>query len=198
MQQHSEPQVGNLYVYDHNDYTNIALCFKKVRDMYYFIELDNGADPSKLWVNLVRKEDFELKFTSQEYVKDSWWFDCFFDALENLRQNHVYYPNRHYTLTPNDYIAIDNAVSIFRVMNHIKDDYGNHKSNYNEYMQSSQWRQIRATMLSKYGKCQLCGSTSNLEVHHNSYEHIGDEMNHLEDLVVLCRDCHSSFHSKRQ
>jgi hypothetical protein len=73
----------------------------------------------------------------------------------------------------------------------------NNRTNYDDYIKSPQWRQIRAMMLNRFGKCQLCSSTQNLEVHHNSYEHIGCEKEHLEDLVVLCHDCHAVFHNKR-
>jgi len=33
-----------------------------------------------------------------------------------------------------------------------------------------------------------------LEVHHNSYAHVGREA--PEDLVVLCGECHATFHGK--
>ena len=194
----TEPIIGRFYTYDHSDYTNIALHFRRVRDQYYFIEFDNGGDWTKLWFNSIGIEEFHRKYEEQEYNKDSWYFECFFNALENLRTNHIYeycsYPKHE--LTYEDYRAIDNAVSIFRVTNHITDEYGDSRTNYDDYIKSPQWRQIRAMMLNKYGKCQLCSSTKNLEVHHNSYDHIGEEKEHLEDLVVLCHDCHSKFHNK--
>ena len=199
MQQTREPKIGHFYTYDHSDFTNISLFFKKERDFLYFIEIDNGGDPTKLWVNVVNEDDFNKRFTEQEYLKDYYLFVWFFDGYENLKNNNIYYSvvSPKYILTNEDYKAIDNAVSIFRVTNHIDDDYGNVKDNYQNYLQSPQWKQIRAIKLSNIGKCQLCGSKSNLEVHHNSYEHIGDEKNHLDDLVVLCRDCHAMFHQKR-
>lgn len=196
----TEPIIGRFYTYNHSDYTTIALCFRRVRGQYYFVEIDDGGDPTVLWFNSVSLEEFNKKYKKQEYNKNWFLFEWFFNGLDNLRSNHTYecFIEKEYELTLDDYKAIDNAVSIFRVANHITDEYGDSRTNYDDYIKSPQWRQIRAMMLNKYGKCQLCSSTSNLEVHHNSYEHVGEEKNHLEDLVVLCHDCHTLFHSQKR
>lgn len=69
------------------------------------------------------------------------------------------------------------------------------KMEYQEYLKSDHWQQIRLKALSKAGnRCQLCSSTSNLNVHHNTYKNKGNE--DLKDLVVLCRECHTKFHDK--
>ena len=69
------------------------------------------------------------------------------------------------------------------------------KKLYTDYLQTEYWRKVMENKIKQSGnKCQLCGSTKNLNVHHNSYEHIGNELNHLNDLVVLCKDCHKKFH----
>lgn len=71
----------------------------------------------------------------------------------------------------------------------------NKKQEYQEFLETDYWKNVRETKISMSGyKCQLCGSKSNLNVHHNSYEHHGQEHKHLEDLVVLCRECHEVFH----
>jgi hypothetical protein len=41
-------------------------------------------------------------------------------------------------------------------------------------------------------QCQRCGSKNGLEVHHKSYERLGDERD--DDLEALCRQCHSEHH----
>ena len=68
--------------------------------------------------------------------------------------------------------------------------------NYSDYLKSDHWQKMRKLALSraKY-KCQLC-STKNvkLNVHHNTYENLGNEKN--EDLIVLCENCHKKFHNK--
>lgn len=69
------------------------------------------------------------------------------------------------------------------------------KEEYKEYLNSDHWKQIRLKALDRAGnRCQLCSSTNNLNVHHNTYKNRGNE--DLKDLVVLCRDCHMKFHDK--
>lgn len=68
---------------------------------------------------------------------------------------------------------------------------------YKEYMESDVWREKRRIMLDRAGhKCQLCGTTKSLGVHHNTYKNLGDEP--LEDLCVLCWPCHSAHHERRR
>jgi len=38
-------------------------------------------------------------------------------------------------------------------------------------------------------RCQLCGSRSHLQTHHNTYENLGHELS--RDLLVLCDKCHA-------
>ena len=69
------------------------------------------------------------------------------------------------------------------------------KEEYKEYLNSDHWKQIRLKALDRAGnRCQLCSSTDNLNVHHNTYKNRGNE--DLKDLVVLCRECHAKFHDK--
>jgi len=68
---------------------------------------------------------------------------------------------------------------------------------YREYLETEWWQTVRSGALDRAGhRCQLCGAngTTELHVHHNSYENRGAE--HPEDLVVLCRACHSKHHDK--
>ena len=67
--------------------------------------------------------------------------------------------------------------------------------NYEKYLTSGQWKEKRLIALERaQHKCQLCNSSVRLEVHHRTYEHLGDEL--PEDLTVLCADCHRA-HSRR-
>lgn len=67
--------------------------------------------------------------------------------------------------------------------------------NYSEYLKSDEWKEIRKLALFRANhKCQLCSAVKGLEVHHNSYEHLGNEAEYLEDLVVLCQEHHQMFH----
>jgi len=63
---------------------------------------------------------------------------------------------------------------------------------YRDYIQSRQWRKVANEAKERAGyKCQLCGdSGKRLETHHNTHERLGHEK--PTDLIVLCRDCHSS------
>lgn len=71
------------------------------------------------------------------------------------------------------------------------------KMPYAEFLQTPYWQSVRATMLERSDhRCHRCNAREHLQVHHISYEHRGDEMRHLELLVVLCRDCHASVHGK--
>ena len=60
---------------------------------------------------------------------------------------------------------------------------------WSRYLCLAHWKLIRAKKLIAVGeRCELCGSTKNLHVHHLSYENIFQE--ELEDLQVLCCACH--------
>lgn len=77
-----------------------------------------------------------------------------------------------------------------------KDKTKSPKENYNIFLQSDYWKKVRQIKIEQTGrKCQICGSRKELSVHHNSYAHHYQEHKHLEDLVVLCRNCHKKFHN---
>jgi hypothetical protein len=60
-------------------------------------------------------------------------------------------------------------------------------------MQSMEWYRKRQQAMDRAGnKCEECGSTWKLEVHHNDYAHIGNER--PEDLKVLCWHHHKLAH----
>jgi|SRR5579859_260162 len=69
---------------------------------------------------------------------------------------------------------------------------------YKEFLKGPYWRILRKYILSVRGsRCALCGADDeHANVHHRSYEHHGREHEYLDDLIVLCRDCHSKFHNK--
>lgn len=64
---------------------------------------------------------------------------------------------------------------------------------YDDYINSKKWRRIRAEALDVHGHfCSRCLSTKQLHVHHKKYTNFGDEQ--IEDLQVLCKDCHMKLH----
>jgi hypothetical protein len=67
---------------------------------------------------------------------------------------------------------------------------------YREYLQTPEWQEKRKQKLrSARYRCQVCNTgKTELNVHHRTYERRGNE--HLNDLIVLCKDCHSLFHQQ--
>lgn len=66
-------------------------------------------------------------------------------------------------------------------------------TSYHEYLASAQWQTTRALALSRAGhRCQVCNAPTSLDVHHRTYERLGEEL--PSDLTVLCRHCHTIFH----
>jgi len=66
-----------------------------------------------------------------------------------------------------------------------------------EFYDSPQWAAIRRAALdAAQHRCQLwAGHTGRVEVHHRTYERFGGA-ERLEDLCVLCEDCHGRFHDR--
>ena len=68
---------------------------------------------------------------------------------------------------------------------------------YVEFLKSDYWLIVRRAVIRRHnGKCGVCLSSDHLHVHHKSYDHHGEEHEHLEDLIPLCRSCHEKFHNK--
>ncbi len=64
---------------------------------------------------------------------------------------------------------------------------------YRDYLKSSEWVQLRIDLLKFRGyKCERCGVTKNLHVHHLHYDNIFKE--EPEDLEILCDKCHTEEH----
>src|SRR5947209_4642716 len=68
---------------------------------------------------------------------------------------------------------------------------------YAEYLHTQEWLRRRAVLLKIVEhRCQLCYSSEGLQVHHRTYERLGQEKH--ADLIVLCGDCHALFHQHRR
>jgi len=66
---------------------------------------------------------------------------------------------------------------------------------YEEYLQTSEWKEKRAQALERDNNCcRVCNSDERLHVHHRTYARRGNE--NLEDLTTLCEECHERFHRK--
>lgn len=70
------------------------------------------------------------------------------------------------------------------------DDYAN-------YLASHSWQDKAEAAKKRAGyTCLLCMSPHRLEVHHRTYDRLGNEW--PEDLVVLCATCHQRHHGRRR
>ena len=68
---------------------------------------------------------------------------------------------------------------------------------YNDYLNTDYWKAVAGAVKARANwKCQVCNSPLDLNAHHRTYDHRGDELNHLSDLICLCRRCHAVFHGK--
>lgn len=64
------------------------------------------------------------------------------------------------------------------------------------YYRTSHWQDLRAIVRARdHNQCQTCwltGKEATLDVHHRTYQRVGGEW--LDDLVLLCQDCHKAIH----
>jgi 5-methylcytosine-specific restriction endonuclease McrA len=63
-------------------------------------------------------------------------------------------------------------------------------------LEEESYQNVRKRVLQRDGwRCQLCGSMTNLEVHHQQFRsHSGEDEE--ENLITLCFECHSSIHGR--
>lgn len=70
--------------------------------------------------------------------------------------------------------------------------------NYYEYLKTEEWKKRRKARIAlDGGKCRLCDSPDELNVHHRpeAYNRLGHE--HVDDdLITLCKRCHALVHDK--
>jgi len=68
---------------------------------------------------------------------------------------------------------------------------------YLDYMQSPEWQEVRQQKLAEAGwKCERCGATEGLQVHHWTYERLFHEL--MRDLEVLCEEHHKAADEARK
>ena len=69
---------------------------------------------------------------------------------------------------------------------------------YVDFLQTQYWRAVSEHLKTEYPWCALCTEplAGPLEVHHRTYKHRGSEWEHLEDLAVLCHECHDWISKK--
>jgi 5-methylcytosine-specific restriction endonuclease McrA len=66
---------------------------------------------------------------------------------------------------------------------------------YNAHVGSELWADLRRRVLARCkGVCEGCGLRPAVQVHHLSYDHLGDEL--LFELVGVCMVCHEKSHGR--
>lgn len=71
-----------------------------------------------------------------------------------------------------------------------------HSMPYDEYLHTEHWQQMREKVFARKGRrCEKCFSAEKeLHVHHITYDRRGYE--EIDDLMVLCDECHIAQHNK--
>lgn len=71
------------------------------------------------------------------------------------------------------------------------------KQDYDRYIRSTEWKNKRKAFIKlKNGKCERCGCSRNLQVHHIHYRTFGKER--VKDVEVLCFGCHEKADQERK
>jgi uncharacterized membrane protein YuzA (DUF378 family) len=69
---------------------------------------------------------------------------------------------------------------------------------YQQYLLTSHWKSLKERCRKRdENRCQQCGSSESLNVHHWSYKNRGDSKREIDDLELLCKDCHEEVHGIR-
>jgi hypothetical protein len=72
--------------------------------------------------------------------------------------------------------------------------------NYYEYIKSQAWREKAEEAKARAGnRCEVCNKSRaevQLDAHHRTYDRLGNEP--LEDITVLCRDCHQIYEDAKR
>lgn len=65
---------------------------------------------------------------------------------------------------------------------------------YRDYLESPHWQAFKEwALLARGRRCEMCGRSDQVDVHHLSYLRRGHER--LDDVQVLCRDHHRQAHA---
>lgn len=99
------------------------------------------------------------------------------------------------------YKQVDNDINLETLKPIIKETPAH--GSYGGLLFTVEWKNKRNQILDRDGKCIICSSTQNLQVHHRQYQFIVRENKfklpwEYEDylLITLCESCHRRGHSK--
>jgi len=71
--------------------------------------------------------------------------------------------------------------------------------NYKDQLKDKRWKRKRAFVLIRDNfKCQICGTTHHLQVHHKQYKDGLKAWEYdLKELTTLCRSCYRKMHGSK-
>lgn len=136
-------------------------------------------------INPKKEKKIKEAFDKDRYLK--YMIDIFkgylIDEYDDIVEKRIGFIKNKFHLIPSVYTATDyNLLKSMR---------------YKDFLRTTYWHIVRSHILEIYrNKCVLCDSEHRLNVHHKSYIGHGYEHGCLEDLIVLCKDCHAKFHDK--
>ena len=69
------------------------------------------------------------------------------------------------------------------------------KSKYSDLFRTKRWRDLRTEHLRQHPVCEVCGSSKNLQIHHNyprGFDYSSEELFFNPDVLeTLCTSCHA-------
>lgn len=157
-------------------------------DMYYLCDM---CYLEKTKQESIERKKREEKKKQEELENTKYVIEFFFDFLLN--------PNYSWKKSCNYKNRIDDCkYSSSIAKEELGQDYISDFINelgYSNYLKTPYWKTLSQHIKYKNNyKCSLCGCNENLVAHHNTYEHIGNEFEHLEDVVCICQNCHEKYH----
>jgi 5-methylcytosine-specific restriction endonuclease McrA len=93
--------------------------------------------------------------------------------------------------------GIDTKAKVKKAVKEAKKPLTTRKEQYHKELEHPLWLKKRKIILERDNhKCVLCGSTSNLRVHHTRYSDNKKAWEYPNAvLITLCEDCHKKVHS---
>jgi len=127
----------------------------------------------------------EHQHTKNSLLEDTYLY------IEKFLNKCISFSNKYYTvLIMNE--LLNKNVNSEAIAKHIKN------MRYADFLHTPYWKAISYREMKKANfKCSYCKSYELLDTHHLTYSNHGYELNHPEDLVVLCRNCHERAHDKK-
>jgi Putative quorum-sensing-regulated virulence factor len=71
---------------------------------------------------------------------------------------------------------------------------------YEQYLKSPEWAEVSRRVIERDGCCVRCKNPESrpLQAHHVKYDHVYDDLNHLDCLVCWCKSCHQAHHDAEE